>query len=170
MNIQSNQKKNSIYLLVLFTVISLFFSACGNKEADTPTKLDYATLMSGEYTGTITVSSTINFISTATLTKGSTVNEMIFTEKFKRRNQTDSVTTFKIELKDLNSKKAIALRIPQQTIQGVTIVGIALDQQDPQGTQGYFFYQNDKEEKLNEITFLITANNGNYYYNYKKVE
>ena len=170
MNIQSNHKKNPAYFLVLFTLVSLFiFSSCNNEE-DTPQKLDYSTLMSGEYEGTLTVGQNLNFISTATLSKGSTENEMIFTERLQTADETDSTTTFKIELKDLNSKKAIALRIPQQIVQGVTIVGIALDETDPQGTQGYFFYQNDDEEKLNEITFLITANGGNYYYNYKKIE
>ncbi|WP_375561298.1 hypothetical protein ACE193_01730 [Bernardetia sp. OM2101] len=170
MNIQSNQKKNSIYLLVLFTLVSLFvFSSCGGKE-DTPEKLDYATLISGEYEGTLTVGENLNFVSNATLSKGSTETEMIFTEKLKKADETDSTTTFKIELRDLNSSKAIALRIPQQTIQGVTIVGIALDETDPQGIQGYFFYQDEEGEKLNDITFLITANNGNYYYNYSKVE
>lgn len=170
MNIQSNHKKNSIYILVLFTLVSLFtFSSCGDKE-ETPEKLDYATLISGNYEGTLTVGQNLNFISKATFSKGSTENEMIFTEKLKKSDETDSTTTFKIELKDLNSSKAIALRIPQQIIQGITIAGIALDATDPQGTQGYFFYQNEDGEKLNEITFLVTGNNGNYYYNYKKVE
>lgn len=170
MNIQSITKFSFKYYFVLFMVISVFtFSSCGSDE-DEPEKLDYPTLISGEYEGTLTVGTNLNFNSKATLSKGSTPNEMIFTEKLKKADETDSTTTFKIELIDLNSKKAIALRIPQQIVQGITIVGTALSQDDPQGTQGYFFYQDENENELNEITFLITANNGTYYYNYKKVE
>ncbi|AFM06023.1 hypothetical protein Fleli_3711 [Bernardetia litoralis DSM 6794] len=162
---QSNQKKSSIYLLVLFTVASLFtFSSCKD-DAKEATKLDYASLMVGNYEGNISVGEDVSFDSKATISAGSTSDEITFTE-----TSTDSTTTFKIELVDLSSQKAVALRIPGQTIQGTAIVGIALDTEDPQGTQGYFFYQDENEEKINEITFLITANNGNYYYNYTKVE
>ena len=126
--------------------------------------------MAGEYEGTLTVGENLNFISNATLAKGSTDNEMIFTERIKKPDETDSTTTFKIELVDLNSKQGVALRIPQQTVQGVQIAGVALSEEDPQGRQGYFFYQDEEGEVLNEITFLLTANGGKYYYNYKKVE
>lgn len=165
MNTQSVFKYSIKYQFILFIVISVFvFSSCTEEEKENP-KLNYASLMVGSYEGNISVGENIAFDSKATISAGSTPDEVIFTE-----TSTDSTTTFKIELVDLSSKKAVALRIPQQIIQGVTIAGIALDQDDPQGIQGYFFYQDEDEEKLNEITFLITANNGNYYYNYTKVE
>lgn len=170
MNIQSNQRKNPVYLLILVTLVSLFiFSACGSED-DTPTKLDYSTLIIGEYEGTLTAGPTVNFESKATLTKGSTSTEINFTEIITREGQADSTTTFKIELRDVNSNQVIALRIPQQTVQGVQVAGVALKPEDPQGIQGYFFYQNANGEKLNDITFLVTANGGTYYYTYKKVE
>ena len=170
MNIQSIAKFNFKYYFVLLVTISLFtFTSCGDKE-EAPEKLDYATLMSGEYTGTLTVGSNLPFPSKATFSKGSTPNEMIFTEKIKRANQADSTTSLKIELQDLNSKEGIALRIPLQIIQGVTIVGTALKADDSKGIQGYFFYQDSKGTKLNEIVFLLAGNGGNYYYKYTKVE
>ena len=170
MNIQSNQKKSPVYLLILFTVFSLLtFTSCGEEE-DVPEKLDYASLIIGSYKGTLTASPTVSFESKATFTKGSSDTEINFTEIIKRTGRTDSTTTFKIELRDLNSNQAVALRIPQQAVQGVQIAGVALKESDPKGIQGYFFYQDAKGAKLNEITFLVTANGGNYYYNYKKIE
>lgn len=166
MNTQSISKYSIKYQFALLIIASMFiFSSCKEDKATEVTKLNYASLISGEYEGTITASSDLTFDSKATISAGSTADEVTFTEV-----STDSTTTFKIQLVDLSSQKAVALRIAQQSIQGTTIVGIALDEEDPQGTQGYFFYQDEDEVKLNEITFLITANNGNYYYNYKKVE
>ncbi len=165
MNTQSVSKYNIKYqfLILIFTSL-LVFSSCKDKTEEV-TKLNYVSLMVGSYEGNITVGENIAFDSKATISAGSTADEIIFSE-----TSIDSTTTFKIELVDLSSQKAVALRIPQQTIQGTQLVGRALDQNDPQGIQGYFFYQDDNKEKINEITFLISANGGNYYYNYVKNE
>lgn len=170
MNINSNQKRKPAYLLVLFTLVSLFiFSSCG-EEGDEPVKLDYSTLMAGTYKGTITSGPQVEFASEATLSRGSTNDEINFSEIIKRVGKPDSTTTFKIELIDLNSANGIALRIPQQTVQGAQIVGRALREDDSRGTQGFFFYKNEEGEIINEITFLVSGNGGVYYYTYAKVE
>lgn len=169
MNIQSNTKRNSAYFLILFTFVSLFsLSSCG-EETDKPQKLDYATLMSGEYEGNLTVGPNLSFKSKATITKLNDT-EVTFTEKIKKENGADSTTTFKIELRESNTKEGVVLRIPEQTVQGVQIVGVALKEEDPLGRQGYFLYQDKDDKKLNQITFLVTANGGVYYYNYVKKE
>jgi hypothetical protein len=167
MNIQSVSKYSSKSQFVLLIVASLFiFSSCKDKVIEA-TKLNYASLMTGNYTGSITVSSDLSLTSKATISAGNTADEVTFTEKL---TGSDSTTTFKIQLVDLSSQKAVALRIAQQTIAGTQLVGKALDQNDPQGIQGYFFYQDENKEEINEITFLISANGGTYYYNYIKGE
>lgn len=164
------QKKNSIYLFVLFTIASMFvFSSCTDKSAEEQPKPDYATLMAGNYEGKLLVGEEID--SKATLTKGSTADEMIFTEIIERQNKPDSTVSFKIQLIDINSRRAVALRIPQQIIgNGVKIAGYAIDEDDPRGYQGYFFYQDANENILNGLAFVITGNNGYYYYDYTKKE
>ncbi|WP_291727866.1 hypothetical protein [Bernardetia sp.] len=167
MNIKKN---NPIYLLLVFTIASmLVFSSCGGDDAEQEPKPDFASLILGEYEGKLSVGEEID--SKASLRKGNAADEIIFTEVIERENQPDSTVSFKIELIDINSYQAVALRIPQQIIgNGVKIVGSAIDEDDPRGYQGYFFYQDENKNILNGLAFVITGNNGYYYYDYTKVE
>lgn len=166
MNIQSNQKIG--YLIVLFTLVSLFvFSSCGDKTKETP-KLDYVTLMKGDYKGSFKVGTFTFPSTTATIKAGSTADEIIFTENVLN---SDSTTQFKIQLVDANSQQGIDLFVPQQTIGSVQVVGKVLGNDNTKGNHGYFLYQNTTTNKIiNQIVFSISANGGDYVYTFDKQE
>ncbi len=166
MNIQSNPKTNSIYLLVLFALVSLLaFSSCEEKSKEEPTP-DYKTLMIGDYVGTINAGSFVIDTVKATVKAGSKEDEVIFTEFI---SGSDSTTQIKIELRDLGSRQAIDLFIEEQRISGVQVVGKAIGESSTDNDHGYFLYQNlETKEIINQFAFNISANGGDYLYIFEK--
>lgn len=166
MTIQS--KFHSNYLFILFFAFSLAaFSSCKTKTEDTP-KLDYVSLISGDYKGSIKVGDLTFSPVEASIRAGSTADEMIFTEKIAN---SDSTTQFKIQLVDLSSQQAIGLFVPQQTIGGVQVVGKILGSSATSTQHGYFLYQDtDTKKIINQFVFSISANGGDYVYTFDKKE
>lgn len=168
MNIQSITKRRFNYYFILFISISLFtFSSCKDKEEETK-KLNYISLMTGDYKGNIKVGN-LDFPSVkATIKAGSVADEIIFTEKI---SNSDSTTQFKIQLVDMNSQQGIDLFVPQQTIGVVQVVGKVLGNSNTGSNHGYFIYQNTSTKKIvNQIVFSISANGGDYVYTFEKEE
>ena len=174
MNTWSISKYSIKYQFILFIATSLFiFSACGDKTDET-SKLDYVSLMTGDYTGELDFGidasgqNTI-LLSTATVSAGSVADEVTFTYKI---TQSDSTISFKIQLQDLKSSegKGIALRIPEQTVNSVQLAGIALNEPDVRGRQGFFYYTDKDGEIINQIRFKITADGLTTVFSFEKPE
>ncbi|WP_338815642.1 hypothetical protein V9L05_21620 (plasmid) [Bernardetia sp. Wsw4-3y2] len=164
----NTQSKYSItYQFILFITTSLFiFSACGDSETETP-KPDYKSLIIGKYAGEIDFGSDLVFKDTATVSAGSVADEIIFTYKL---SPPDSSITLKLQLVDINSYEGVALRIPEQTVNSIQVAGIAINDSDVRGRQGYFFYQDEKDQLLNEIIFKVTADGLTSIHDFKKIE
>ncbi|WP_338767659.1 hypothetical protein WAF17_06265 [Bernardetia sp. ABR2-2B] len=167
MNTQSILKYSIKFQFVLFIAASLFiFSACGD-EAEVKPQPDYKSLILGKYAGEIDFGNDLIFRDTATVSAGSVSDEIIFSYKL---TPPDSAISLKIQLKDLNSYEGIELRIPEQTVNGRQVAGVAITDSDVRGRQGFFFYQDDEDNLLNEITFKVTADGLDSFHDFVKIE
>ncbi len=166
MNTWSISKYSIKYQFILFIATSLFiFSACGDSSKETP-KPDYKSLIIGKYAGEISFGNDLVFTDTATVSAGSVADEIIFTYKL---SPPDSSITLKIQLVDINSYEGLALRIPEQTVNSIQVAGVAIDPSDVRGRQGYFFYQDENNQLLNQIRFTVIADGLVSFHDFKKI-